>query len=223
MASAPATSAPRRAPAIAYNLAGLAVIAALAAVGAAYLLDFHMSSRQAAPSAKALTSIVTRTIGARELRIPYGWFRSGADLTDEFATQIDLAATVTLDGFDKPATIDVTLLPRSRVRPSEVLLDTVYVHEFEAETLRGPPGLVGKPLRPARGYGGETVWYDPLSPAPFVAKCMAPIQPESPARCLRTVILPSGIGAVYAFDETVLASWKEFDAVTQRMMTAIGA
>ena len=52
---------------------------------------------------------------------------------------------------------------------------------------------------------------------------MAPVGPETPARCLRTVILPSGIGAVYAFDETVLAGWKGFDAVTQRMMTAIGA
>lgn len=225
MAPAPNTAAsPARptASAIAYNLAGLAVLAALVAVGAAYLLDFHMASRRGPPPAQTMTTLVSRTIGGQELRIPIDWFRGEADPKDEFASQVDLRATFTLEGLDQPATLDVTLLPRSRVRPSAVLLDTVYLRDFGSETLRGAPGLVGKRLLPGRGLG-ETVWYDPLSPAPFVAKCMTPVETGAPGRCLRSVVTPSGIGAVYAFDDTVLEGWKGFDAVVQRMMTSIGA
>ncbi|GLQ57573.1 hypothetical protein [Devosia nitrariae] len=210
------------ASAIAYNLAGLAVLAALVAVAAAYLLDFHMASHSGPPPAQTMTTLVSRTIGGRELRIPLDWFRGEASPKDEFASQVELRAALALEGLDRPATIDVTLLPRSRVRPSAMLLDTVYLRDFGSETLRGAPGLVGKRLLPERGLG-ETVWYDPLSPAPFVAKCMAPVETGAPGRCLRSVVLPSGVGAVYAFDDTVLEGWMGFDAVVKRMMTTIGA
>ena len=68
-----------------------------------------------------------------------------------------------------------------------MLLDGVYLHQFEDKQLTGPPGLVGKPLTASEGFAGETVWYDALSADPFVAKCLAPVAPGEPTQCLRTV------------------------------------
>jgi hypothetical protein len=117
--------------------------------------------------------------------------------------------------------IDVQLIPRSRARPSASLLDGVYLHQFLPRQLQGPPGLVGKPLVPKEGFEDETVWYDALSANPFVAKCMAPISGEGPARCLRTVLF-SDIAAVYSFDADVLDNWRQFDPYMHELLARIG-
>ena len=90
--------------------------------------------------------------------------------------------------------------------------------------LSGPPGLVGKPLYSSEGYEDDTVWYDPLSGTPFVAKCAAPpVGDNSPANCLRIVALPGGIAAVYDFGADALYSWRNFDGLMQDVLTRIGA
>jgi hypothetical protein len=205
---------------IAYNLAGLALLAIMTALGAAYFLDFQIERGAPPPP---LTETVTKTIAGKELHIPATWFRDGAGGSSGFANEVALRATLALDGLAEPAGIDITLLARSRVQPSSALLDSVYLHQFTNETVEGPWGLVGKPLAAVDGYAGETIWYDPLSGEPFVAKCLAPVKAGAPARCLRSVILPSGIGALYAFDETALTGWKGFDAAMRNLLTAIGA
>jgi hypothetical protein len=206
---------------VAYNLAGMAVLAVLMALCAAYFLDFQLEQSAAPPPATGET--LTRTIAGRELHIPTAWFRGTPDEAGGFANQIDLRVDLALEGRAEPAGVEVTLLARSRVQASSRLLDSVYLHQFTRETLAGPPGLVGKPLAAADGYAGETVWYDPLSGEPFVAKCLAPVETGAPARCLRAIVLPSGIGALYAFDETILADWRGFDAAMRRLLTVIGA
>lgn len=206
---------------VAYNLVGMALIAVLLTLGAAYLIDYELERR--APPPPPVSETLTKTIGGRELHIPAAWFRHGTGASSGFAKEIALRATLNLEGVAEPATIDITLVARSQVRASSVLLDSVYLHQFTSETVKGPPGLVGKPLSAADGYAGETIWYDPLAGEPFVAKCLTPIDAEAPARCLRAVVLPSGIGALYGFDETVLAGWKGFDAAMQRLLAAIGA
>lgn len=219
--SAPAT--PRHAPpSLAFNLAGIAVLALLLAVGAAYLIDeMGRTTRVPTPSLEDANPIV-QTISGRELTIPTSWFRYGEQIRDGFTNQIDLTVMFAPDGA-APLPVQVMLLPRSRARTSSALLDAVYLHQFGDETLAGIPGLVGKPLGPAAGYEGEHVWYDPLSANPFVAKCMAPISPGAPEQCVRTVYLPSGIAAVYAFDATALPSWRQFDEHMQQWLEKIGA
>ena len=82
----------------------------------------------------------------------------------------------------------MTLLPRSRARPSSALLDGVYLHQFGDETLDGVPGLVGKPLLDSDGFSGESVWYDALSPDPFVAKCLEPVEAGArPSACAPSI------------------------------------
>lgn len=208
---------------MAYNLAGIAAMVLLLAVGAAYLIDeMGQSVRTPTPTLEDDRPI-TQTISGKELSIPTAWFRYGEQIKDGFTNQVDLRVMFAPDGGAMPLPVDVTLLPRSRARTSSSLLDGVYLHQFGDETLTGVPGLVGKPMRDGNGYAGESVWYDAISPNPFVAKCEKPLEADGAAKCVRTVYLPSGIAAVYAFDATVLQSWRQFDTEMERWLSKIGA
>lgn len=206
-----------------YNLAGIAVLVLLLAVGMAYLIDdLGRSSRIPVPSLEDADP-VSQTISGRELSIPAAWFRYGEQIRDGFTNQIDLRILYAPDGANPPVPVGITLLPRSRARASSSLLDRVYLHQFGDATLGGVPGLVGKPMLATNGYVGESVWYDALSPNPFVAKCVAPVAPDGVAQCVRTAYLPSGIAAVYTFDATILQSWRQFDTEMQSWLAPIGA
>lgn len=208
---------------LAYNLASIAVLVLLLAVAVAYLIDELGRARQNPSPTLADPNPILQTISGRELKIPSAWFRYGEQIRDGFTDQIDLRIQFAPDADQLPRPVDVTLLPRSRARASSALLDRVYLHQFEDASIGGVPGLVGKPMRDSKGYGGETVWYDALSPDPFVAKCLEPVAAEGAAQCVRTVYLPSGIAAVYTFDATVLQSWRQFDAEMERWLAPIGA
>ncbi len=208
-------------PSIWYNLATILLILLLAGVGAAYLID--AMARQAREPAVASGKTLSRSLGGRTLMIPREWFRYDEQQEEGFAKQIDLRLILPL-GSDREATaIDVTLVPRSRVRPSASLLDGVYLHQFDSQQLAGMPGLVGKPLKPGDGYSGEIVWYDPVSPAPFVAKCSAPVETGEPQSCLRMVYLGPGMAAIYGFDAEVLPNWRQFDPLIEERLRQIGA
>jgi len=108
------------------------------------------------------------------------------------------------------------------VRASARLLDSLYLHLFEPTEVTGPPGLIGKPLKAGEGYQHETVWYDPLAPLPFAAKCADPLPGEVEAQCLRSVVLDAQIGAVYEFDAGLLMNWRGFDAGVAQWLSVIG-
>jgi hypothetical protein len=207
---------------ISFNLAAIAVALALLGIGVAYLID--AAGRGARTQAHRLDTetTLTRSLGGAELEIPLSWFRYEEQRIEGFAKQIDLRFELPLGTEGKTEPVDVTLQPRSRARPSAALLDGVYLHQFLPEQLSGPPGLVGKPLRPDEGYEGETVWYDALSAEPFVAKCSKAVA-SGHGQCLRTVYLREGIAAVYAFPETVLMNWRQFDGMLGERLKQIGA
>jgi hypothetical protein len=208
---------------LAYNLAGIAVLVLLAAVGLAYAID--QAGRNSRPSPAQLSDgdAVVQTVAGNDLSIPMNWFRFGEDIKPGFASQVELAFELDLEGLEEPVTVDVTLLPRSGARASGALLDAVYLHQFADETEGGIPGLVGKPLLANEGYAGETVWYDPLSPAPFVAKCAVAAEPGRPGRCLRTIHLRNELAVVLSFDADALAAWKQFDEELALWLGRIGA
>lgn len=213
-----ALRAPSRS-ALAYNLAGIAVLVLLLAVGAAYMVD-ELGRGQKAPMAHLSDAdAVTQTMSGRELNIPRNWFRFGEQIRAGFTSQIDLRLPFATTG----KMVDISLLPRSRARTSASLLDRVYLHQFDDTTLSGVPGLVGKPMLSNDGYADESVWYDALSPAPFVAKCIAPVTPDGPIQCVRTVYLPSNIAAIFTFDASLLQDWRDFDAEMEKWLTPIGA
>jgi hypothetical protein len=219
--SSPSALAPDRhdSHSVGFNLGVIAVVLAMGGLGLAYAIQ-ALGHPAAATGA---TETVRRTLGGATLDIPAAWLREDATSSEGFAKQVELTVTLNLGPEAAPRRIDVTLLPRSRARPSASMLDGVYLHQFLPEQLSGPPGLIGKPLRAQDGFSGETVWYDALSSSPLVAKCLAPVSVDSASRCLRTIYLGPGIAAVYAFDADVLGNWKKFDAEMHPLLVRIGA
>lgn len=218
-------TAPERASthSLGFNLAGIAALVMLGAVGAAYLIDNLSRSARVTPPSLVDGNTISQTISGRELSIPTTWFRHGEQIKPGFTNQIDLRVLFQPEPGTAALPVDVSLVPRSRARTSAALLDTVYLHQFDDNTTHGVPGLVGKPMGKSNGYQGETVWYDALSPNPFVAKCVEPVAPGASSQCVRTVYLSSGIAATYAFDATALQSWRHFDTEMERWLTKIGA
>ncbi|MEO6395877.1 MAG: hypothetical protein ABIO40_08200 [Devosia sp.] len=217
----PAAPALKPAPhSVPYNLGVLALGAGLVGLALAYGID---AAVRTAPNAGNGETVVARSLGGRELTIPISWLRAETDPTAGFAKQIDLTLTLPLGPNGAPEAIAVTLLPRSQVRPSSSLLDGVYLHQFMPEQLSGPPGLIGKPLVAEDGYADETVWYDPISSNPFVAKCIAPVSGETVSRCVRSVYLGAGVAAIYDFQIDALQGWRGFDAAIREPMGRIGA
>lgn len=206
-----------------FNLAAIAVLMALLGLGGAYLLDGAGRNARTQPHRLDAETTLTRTLGGSDLEIPRSWFRYEEQRIEGFAKEIDLRLELPLADASKLVAVDVTLLPRSRVRPSASLLDGVYLHQFLPEQLSGPPGLVGKPLKPTEGYAHETVWYDALAADPFVAKCSSGVSETSGGQCLRTVYLGPGIAAIYAFPEAALMHWREFDPMLGDRLKQIGA
>lgn len=208
---------------VGFNLMAIAVVVALLALGAAYLIDGAGKAAQVNGHRGDAETVLTRALGGHDLQIPRSWFRYDEQAAEGFAKQIDLQFQLPLGSQGKAETVDITLLPRSRVRPSAALLDGVYLHQFgDTQVDGGPIGLVGKPLKPSEGYEGEVVWYDALAADPFVAKCSKPVAAEG-GQCLRTVYLAEGIAAVYAFPEAALAGWRSFDAEIGKRLRQIGA
>jgi hypothetical protein len=211
-------------PSVATNLISIMLCVALLGIGAAYLIDAASRSARADTRQADTDRTLLRTLGGHELKIPTTWFRYEEQRVDGFAKQIDLRLSLPLGLNGTPQQLDVTLLPRSRVRASAALLDGVYLHQFEDSQLSGgPPGLVGKALKPTGGYAGESVWYDALAGDPFVAKCSKPAEISESQQCLRTVYLGPGLAAVYAFNDEVLQNWRLFDKEMRIKLRQIGA
>ncbi len=201
-----------------FNLGAIVFFAALVGIGVAYFIDNaarQTSSRSATPG------VVTKTIAGVEFAIPAEWFRYEDQREEGLSERVDLRLLVDLDETQRAFPVDVALIPRSRARPSAALLDGVYLHRFLPGELSGPPGLVGKPLRGSDGYSNETVWYDALSPSPFVAKCVAPVAGTTSSSCLRTVLYDD-VAVVYSFGADGLANWRAFDPSVETMLARAG-
>jgi hypothetical protein len=218
MPAATAQSPKVRPASVGFNLLAIAIAVALTGTGLAYVVDQVARGDRDLPLPEGT---ITRGIGGIELKIPAAFFRNDEDRSEGFAEEIELIARLPLGTDAREIPVEVTLLPRSRARPSAILLDAVYLHQFEGAQLSGPPGLVGKPLVATEGFAGETVWYDPLNADPFVAKCLAPVVPDEPAQCLRTVIR-GNVAVVYTFGEDVLMNWRQFDAAAEPWLAEMG-
>lgn len=199
-----------------YVLAMLFLIVSLLGVGAAYALTAYFRSVEMERSLSVPTESHAIAIGAQRYSIPASLLIDPAQRRDGFAERIDLMLALPIGTGGTLSETEITLMPRGRVRTSAALLDDVYLHQFADDQLSGPIGLVGKPLHLDVGTRGETVWYDPLSANPFVAKCMLPVEMRPGARsCLRVFSLSDRNTAIVTFDPTLLDNWRSFDAVVE--------
>lgn len=205
-----------------YVLAVLCLTAGLCGLGLAYGLKAYFSGNPIRTEGPVLIETHQIAIGAQRYAMPAGLMTDPLQRRDGFAERIDLKLALPLGESGKLADVDITLMPRGRVRSSAALLDSVYVHQFGAAQLSGPPGLVGKPLQADAGTRGETVWYDPLSANPFAAKCMTPINMTPDERtCIRVVSLGDRNTAIVTFAPAALGNWRSFDATVEQAIAAL--
>jgi hypothetical protein len=214
-ASSPRTSHPST-----FTLALIGVAAGVVGLALAYGLN---TVRTPTAASGGVDHQLVRTIGGRDVTVPASWFRSDGDRAEGVTSEVDLSMSLPVGQGGQLRSIEVTLMPRSKVAPTSLLLDSVYLHQFDQRQLSGPEGLIGKPLISEAGNEGETVWYDALSADPFVAKCAAPVAEGLTSRCLRAVYLGTGLAAVYSFDADLLSNWKLFDGEIKPIMSKIGA
>jgi len=207
---------------VGFNLAAIVLVVTLVGIGIAYKIDDWSRDSQKLPMLRTAGPTISKVIGGHQLFVPPAWFRTADQRREEFSERIDLIFALPLGPNGRVSEIEVTLLPLSRVRSSALLLDAVYLHQFLPEQVEGPVGLVGKPLKSAEGFQNETVWYDPLSVEPFVAKCIAPITNGASGTCVRTVPLNDKIAATYIFDISIINEWKRFDAEAATWLNRIG-
>jgi len=203
---------------IGFNLAMIGLAMLLLGLGLAYLVT---DAARALGAAKPQVQMVSQTVGGRELHFPSDWLREQGVRREGFAQELRLRLPFA-SAAGQQHLVDVTLVPKSKAQPSGALLDAVYLHMFEPGQVAGVSGLVGKPMTPGNGYDGEVVWYDPLSPQPFVAKCMAPMADEPSGKCLRTVLVGDKLAAIYSFDAEALADWRDFDPAMRTAFARIG-
>ena len=205
-----------------FNLAALALVLLLAGIGLAYWLN----------SAKSLSSLplksvfsepfVSKALGSTELKIPQQWFSDPENINLD-ADFVDLKLIVQFTTEAKPTPIRLHLAISQNTRPSSRLLDSVYALRFKSDEIRGVRGLVGKPLKPEDGFENETVWYDPISTDPFVAKCLDLGADSAPPLCIRTVQISPSLILTYQFYADQLVHWQKFDTIMEPFLAQIGA
>ncbi|WP_029040811.1 hypothetical protein [Cucumibacter marinus] len=203
-----------------YNVGLILIVVALAGLGAAYLLvDFTRTIGDGMPEQPG--DIRSLTVGGTAVNVPTNWMLD--DLSDSgFRDSLDLVIPVAIEGLDRRVRAAVTLVPRSRAPLSATLLDTLYIHRFASGQAQGPRGLVGKPLRAESGYQDETVWYDPLSPRPYVAKCLEIDTVDGKAlECLRTIAVGDRLSAIIRYGEEGHANWRAFDTRLRAALEAM--
>lgn len=200
-----------------YTIAVMTMTAALIGLGLAYVLKGYFSQSSSKEARPPLTATHSVTIGPQRYAIPASLMTDPSQRHDGFAERIDMTLALPIGPGGKLSETDITLMPRGRARPSSVLLDSVYLHQFGSGQVSGVPGLVGKPLDTDAGTQGEIVWYDPLGAAPFTAKCMAPVQPDLDTRtCLRIFALSDRNTAIVSFEASALADWRAFDSTVEQ-------
>lgn len=206
----------RESGSVGYTLALITLFVAIAGLGLAYIAQAWFEDATARRTDPSLAATHIVTIGAQHYIVPAALLPDPVQRRDGFADRIDMTLALPLGENGALTQIELTLMPRGRVRTSAALLDSVYLHQFAAAQLQGPPGLVGKPLTGDAGTTGETVWYDPLSAAPFVAKCMTPVDMRADARtCLRTFQLSDRNTVILSFEPAALRNWRQFDAIVE--------
>ncbi len=205
-----------------FNLAVIALFLSLLGLGFAYLLVAAANNPASLSASVWSTPVIEKTLAGTKISVPAAWVRTPSADTGDFNDQLDLRLNLRFAPEARLYALKVRLIPLYEAQPSSYLLDAVYLRLFSSSQLNGVPGLVGKPLKPALGFQNETVWYDPLSARPFVAKCLGAGTDRQPASCLRTQKLTSRLAAVYRFDADVLAYWREFDAAVQPLLAQIG-
>ena len=206
----------------AFNLVSIALILFMAGLGVAYWLnDYVPENSESLPSVYA-PPLIAKELAGSSMQIPKSWLNPLTQNTRKEVQVIDLSLLISITNQEKPSPFNLRISKISQAQPSAYLLNDAYVPRFSEKQINDIKGLVGKPLKAEDGYAGETVWYEPVSANPFVAKCID-LQGNSTAlNCLRTIRLNSKLSLTYQFSQNNLEYWQKIDKVITPLMKQIG-
>lgn len=205
-----------------FNLAAIALILIMLGLGIAYWLNAYARPQPQQTTSTFASPTVSKILAETELQIPQNWQNPQTRLNDKIIQFLDLKLFVRFTPGAELTPINLHLAPSRNGEPSSHMLDTVYSLRFTPRQAAGPMGLIGKPLKAEEGFENETVWYDPLSANPFVAKCISLGTEKPTATCLRTVQISPKMLVTYQFSADQLQYWREFDGVMEPLLTQIG-
>ncbi len=208
-----------------FNLAATALILLMAGLGIAYWLIANAKQETKLTPSTYAPPFVQKTLAGTRIQVPEAWLNRETQSGRQDVEFLDLKLMVQFEPGAQPSELSLHLAPPGTSQPSAILLDSVYALRFTSKQLTpppGPPGLIGKPLRAEQGFQNETVWYDPISPRPFAAKCLDLGTSNNAANCLRTVQFSPRIMVTYQFNENELVHWRKFDETMQDYLSALG-
>ena len=205
-----------------FNLTAIALLHALAGLAFAYWLILINRPNMSPQPSTFKAPFVSHNVTGVTLVLPEQWLIATAKGDGSDNETLNVGLSLRFEEKGDLENLGLWIVPANRVESSAQLLDTVYIHEFTMRQTGGKAGLIGKPLKGEEGYENETVWYDPLSANPFVAKCTdRPAAPDFPD-CIRTVKPGHGLAITYQFNHRILQYWRTFDATLSPILGRTG-
>jgi hypothetical protein len=84
----------------------------------------------------------------------------------------------------------------------------IYPRYFAEGQFAGPDGLIVKRFRDGTPYQGDDLFYDPIAPDPFMARCSRPGAGETPGICLVERRLAGAVDVTARFPRDWLIEWR---------------
>lgn len=116
----------------------------------------------------------------------------------------------------------LTVKRRDTATDSAGRLASVYQHFFEDDPLTAPAGLVGRRLTADSGLGGEEVFFEPGSTAPFTTHCLAPDGSGYPAPCITEIHAGSDLSVQIRFRKGLLPQWRSIRDGVRTLLLQFG-
>lgn len=225
--SKPKATAALRRPAM------LAAVAALLALAIGALWFLAGDGDDTAPRPVALTiSGEPLTIAANRIR--FADQRHGGVLprVDLAVLWPDLAGRTAAnrDAFALPRpdapVLQIAIEPATVALDSAARLASVYVRAFAAEppdAALAPPvdGLVARRFVPGSPYVDETLYFEPGSVHPFVARCFPRADGDERRLCLTEIGFGKSLVAAIRFPPALLADWRRLQGACQGLLDGL--
>lgn len=126
--------------------------------------------------------------------------------------------------------VHVTLIDKRDPVSTEERFARIYQPNLEGDDIGGPDGLIGRRLAARSGYGGETLFFEPLRHSGrqpsrtgrYVIRCSSDKAKIAPATCFYARALTDTLQLEYRFRAGLLRDWRAVDAAVLNLVTSFG-
>lgn len=152
-------------------------------------------------------------VPANAIRFP-GQRRNGdSDRVDIYLRWPDLSGYVEEAKEDfssaavNPALLFLSIEPRVMSQDMTGRIGPIYSKFMTGPELDAAPGLKRRSIAGEGGFPGEELWYEPASPYPYAARCMAAGDGGGAPYCLRDFHAGRDLAVTYRFHQSLAGEW----------------